>query len=211
MTGTGRTIPRNVYDLLAYQGPTIDTDRIKIEPFELTIDDCRFASMFGGRTPHPGIYHKLYINGALWMSDTTAERRDHFAPVCETQPGCSTLVNGLGMGLVVCAMIDRGASSVDVVEIDGDLIDAMTPWLTDYANTRGCALRIHHDDAYTIKWPVGCRWDVVWHDIWIDLCTDNLDDMGRLHRRYGRRAGWQGSWGKHYLRLQRQRDAASWW
>ena len=49
-------------------------------------------------------------------------------------------------------------------------------------------------DAFEWRPPKGVRYNAVWHDIWDDICTDNLPEMTRLHRKYGRRADWQGSW-----------------
>jgi hypothetical protein len=51
----------------------------------------------------------------------------------------------------------------------------------------------------------------VWHDIWLDLCTDNLEGMGKLHRKYGRRTDWQGSWEKDRLLSHRRREKARGW
>jgi hypothetical protein len=33
----------------------------------------------------------------------------------------------------------------------------------------------------------GKRYDMVWHDIWDDICSDNLEGMAKLHRKYGDR------------------------
>jgi hypothetical protein len=70
---------------------------------------------------------------------------------------------------------------------------------------------IHHADAYTIRWPVGIRWDVAWHDIWADMCEDNLPGMATLHRRYGRRVEWQGSWGRERILADRRRSRLYGW
>lgn len=73
-------------------------------------------------------------------------------------------------------------------------------------------LRIKCDDAFTWKPAKGQKWDVIWHDIWISLCEDNLKEMATLHRRFGRRARiWQGSWGKELLqRRRRERQRRGW-
>ena len=52
----------------------------------------------------------------------------------------------------------------------------------------------HQADALEYKPPRGEQYDVVWHDIWPNICTDNLPEMHKLHRKYGRRCNWQGSW-----------------
>lgn len=37
--------------------------------------------------------------------------------------------------------------------------------------------------------------DAVWHDVWDELCTDNLPQMHRLHRR----SDWRGSRSRSFL------------
>ncbi len=75
----------------------------------------------------------------------------------------------------------------------------------------GPRLTIHEDDALTRKWPTGTRWTVVWHDIWRDICTDNLPEMARLHRSFGRRCDWQDSWSKSLCEYHRARGARAGW
>ena len=60
--------------------------------------------------------------------------------------------------------------------------------------TFDCKLNIICADALEWKPPKGTRYNAVWHDIWDNICGDNLDDMKKLHRKYGRRTNWQGSW-----------------
>jgi hypothetical protein len=49
----------------------------------------------------------------------------------------------------------------------------------------------------------GERYGMVWHDIWDSFCGDNLPEMTRLKRKYGRRADWQGCWGEWQCRRHR--------
>jgi hypothetical protein len=41
--------------------------------------------------------------------------------------------------------------------------------------------------------------------------TDNLEDMHKLHRRFGRRADWQGSWGRSFLEHVRRQEQRMGW
>lgn len=54
-------------------------------------------------------------------------------------------------------------------------------------------------NAFEFVPPKGKWYGVVWHDVWNDLCADNLSEMSRLHRKYGRRCDWQGSWGRELI------------
>ena len=94
-------------------------------------------------------------------------------------------------------------SHVDVVESDKRVISLVGPYYT--IDER---VTIHHADAFeqSKTWPKDTRWNLAWHDIWADLCEDNLQEMFKLHRSYGRRVDWQGSWGKEDLIRQRIRE-----
>jgi hypothetical protein len=175
----------------------------KVERFEVTQQD--YYGLIHGRHCPKGVYTRLVVNGALWMSDTPAEQRDHWEPVYQAQQrGGRVLVMGLGLGLVVKQFLAMpNVEHVDVVEINPDVIALVGP---HYACDR---LTIHEADAYAIKWPVGTRWSVVWHDIWLNLCEDNLAEIARLKRSYGRRADWQGAWGQGEI-LRDQRRYGSW-
>lgn len=146
------------------------------------------------------------------MSDTPAEMRD-LAPLFWQPPSGRILVNGLGLGCVIHGLLaSKEVTSIDVVEIDPDVIELVGSQIKDPR------LTIHEGDAFTIQWPVGMRWNYIWHDVWDELCTDNLNGedvhpgtYATLHRRYGRRCDWQGSWGYDFLKYQQRRERAAGW
>lgn len=174
----------------------VEIRRFTVEPNSL--GNLMYA--LEGRGCEPGEYTRLDRKGALWMSDTTAERRDHAGVAHEIRRrGGRVLIAGLGLGMIVgYALAQPNVEHVDVVEIDPDVAGLVGP---HYAGER-CT--IHVADIFEIRWPRGAHWDVAWFDVWADLCGDNLDDMARLARSYGRRADWKGYWGKGIL-LQRRR------
>lgn len=151
----------------------------------------RLRAIFqGGRgvVPAGAAITSLYRGGTLVMSDTPDELDDLY-PLFVRSPRGRVLVNGLGLGCVVRGLLAHPAvEHVDVVEISADLIALVGPQVADPR------LEIHHGDAYTYRWPPGTRWDVAWHDVWDTISADNLPEMARLHRRYGGRVRWQGSW-----------------
>lgn len=146
-----------------------------------------------GRYAPPGDYTQLTHRGRIIMSDTPDELRDH-ATFIRLAHG-RVLIHGLGLGMCLKKILEYDdVDHVDVVELSEDVIKLVGP---TYESDR---VHIHHGDAMTFRFPPGTRWDVIWHDIWSTLCTDNLHEMHKLHRRYGRRCDhWQGSWGREYL------------
>jgi hypothetical protein len=188
-----------------------------IELMEVSADDAAFANMrsafaFGGGGRHipPGTYTSLKHNRYLWMSDTPAEIRGHLDPIHEAaHEGGHVLINGLGIGMVAGAILAmENVEKVTIIELSPEVIELVGPSLTEKYGDR---VEIIQADAYEYKPPRGMRYSVVWHDIWADLCTDNLDGMGKLHRKYGRRCEWQGSWEKRLLQSHRRREKASRW
>lgn len=142
------------------------------------------------------------------MSDTPAEIRDLVEPYLYFKKPWvnSVLINGLGLGIVLkMALAQPHIQQIDVVEIESDIIKLVAP---SYDDSR---VQIHEGDAYSIQWPKGQGWSVAWHDIWTDICTDNLEGMGKLHRRYGQRVVWQGSWQREYLQYLRRSERNRGW
>ena len=174
-----------------------------VERFE--IPDNVFRLHYRERAPLPGTYTRLkHAKQGLVMSDTSAEKRDHMAFVRHAHAHC--LMNGLGLGMCLGAiLLKENVTKVTVVEIDKDLIDLVGP---HYDDPR---VEIVHADAFTYKSGRDLVYGAVWHDIWPDLCLDNLPQMHTLTRRYARRAAWQGSWGREWLERQRERERMREW
>ena len=134
-------------------------------------------------------YTRLHRGHTLVMSDTPAEMRDHYAPVRNASGIC--LINGLGIGMVLKnILLKPDVTKVYVIEISQELIDLVSPYYDDPRVEFICC------DAYEYQPPKGIRYNMVWHDIWDTICEDNLPEMTKLHRKYGRRTDWQGSWCK---------------
>jgi len=176
-----------------------------IETFEVSEEDARMenmrASFRGGRYIDAGKYTRLFIKGVgLVMSDVPAEQNDHRSPVNKARG--SVLINGLGIGMVVSACLKNPqVTDVTVVEINKDVIDLVGPQIADPR------LTIIHADAFEYQPPKGKMYEVVWHDIWPHICADNLPEMTRLRRKYGRRAEWQGCWCEYQCKQAQRRYA----
>ena len=183
--------------------PDASIGEYRIESF--ITDRVDFGSLLKGRgVPVGQKFTKLTRSGKVVMSDTPAEMRDHYAPVVNAKASC--LINGLGIGMVLRAILKKPeVSDVIVVEISSEVIDMVAP---HYADAR---VTFVHADALAYKPAKGKRFGMVWHDIWDAVCTDNLPEMATLHRRYGSKADWQGSWSKDECISQKRADERRDW
>ncbi|MBN2302083.1 MAG: hypothetical protein JXN60_06145 [Lentisphaerae bacterium] len=187
----------------------------KVEKFTISKREATLYNVNAhGRPVREGTYTRLVRNGKVVMSDTPAEKRDHFEPVYRAYGRC--LVNGLGLGMIVSAMLEKKkhrylpgdhvppgkfddkaliptVEHVTVIEKDADVIALVGLPLKERYGDR---LTIIHADAFEYTPSKGERYDFVWHDIWDNICSDNLSEMHKLHRKYGRYCKWQGSWGR---------------
>ncbi len=170
----------------------------KVDMFSVTADEIGLFNLReirdGGRhrIVPPGTYTRLSIGGSLVMTDTPAEAYENRPPVLNTHKGALVLVNGLGLGFVLAAILTREPSRVVVIERNKNVIDLVGPSITDKR------VWIIHGDAFKVRpsqyLKKGERYAVAWHDIWNDHCEDNLPAMHKLKRRFARAAKWQGCW-----------------
>jgi hypothetical protein len=175
----------------------------RVEQFEVSETDAKatlLRSMLKGRGYVPaGTYTKLTVGGVLWMSDTPDERRDHHEPVLRARwSHCETaLVNGLGLGMVVGALLELDEMRVvDVIELNPDVLALVGPHYEAMALERDKVVRLHLGDAREPSrlFASGQRWGVVWSDIWRDICADDYEEHKAMRRRYARRCDWHGVW-----------------
>lgn len=167
-----------------------------VERFTIHADSPGLLSFaLKGRRLPPGQYTRLiHKRRGCVMSDTPAEKADHYEFVKQAKG--KVLINGLGIGMSLNAILKNPdpaslVSKVTVIEVDRDVIDLVAP---HYLNDP--RVEIVHSSAFDYLPPKGDRYDAVWHDIWDSICSDNLSEMATLHRKYGRRTSWQGSWCK---------------
>lgn len=183
----------------------------RVEKYVVTEEAARFeemrAAIHGCRRYVPaGNYTRLMCgsgHGSVTvMSDTPDELRDFHMFVYRAHG--SILINGLGLGCVVQALLAKPeVTDITVIEKSPDVIALVEPTLRDPR------LTVINADAYEWVPPKGRRWNAIWHDIWNDLCTDNLTGMTKLHRKYARRCDYQASWCKGELEYQKRRERAN--
>lgn len=171
----------------------------KIKERTVTKDEAEFDNLralvhgSGWMAVRPGTYKVLSRNGTIVMSNTPMECRTNAEFVREATG--RVLINGLGLGMVLTAVLKKPeVSFVRVVEISAELIAMVAPHFTDPR------VEIVHANALEYRPAKGERFNAVWHDIWDSITEDNLPDMKLLHRRYGKLTDWQGSWARGWWR-----------
>lgn len=183
--------------------PRVESGDWHVEQRTITKDEARFESLRAiiggsGRYTPAGTYTGLFRKKSIVMSNTPDEIRDCREPVYQARHrGGHVLVNGLGLGWVAAEILSHeNVERVTVVEIEEDVIGLVGSHLEETFDGR---VKIVHADAfaYPDRLIPGTRFSVVWHDIWPTICGDHVPEMVKLHRRYGRRCDWQGSWARH--------------
>lgn len=135
--------------------------------------------------------------GTPVMSDTPGEVSDH-QDIYSRAFG-RVLIHGLGIGMIAAALLRKPeVDSILIIEKEADVIALVAGHLERAFADSGKILTIRQGDALAWKPDPGARWDVVWHDIWPSITSNNLPEMATLHRRFARRCGWQGSWKRRH-------------
>lgn len=161
----------------------------------------------------PGEYTQLWEGDTLWMSDTPGEVQDH--SVLFQQATGRVLLHGLGLGMAAKRVMGlREVQHVTIVERSQDVLDLVAPHLLravgqPWEETRvgdhvvrydSPAATILQGDAFEWSPRKTDHWDLIWHDIWPNLSTDNLVEMRALGNRFKRYADRQLHWGQDELR-----------
>lgn len=168
------------------------------------------AVVTGGREqPVPaGTYAHLFVNRGLMMSDTPMERRTNTGLVVNAKG--DVLIAGLGLGMVLFPILAKATvNSVFIVEKSFDVIDLVEGPLrkalaAKFGQERADDLGILEANIFEWEPPQGIRWDCIYFDIWADKCTDNLEEMSKLHQKFARRKtskeAWMDSWERSLLK-----------
>lgn len=148
-----------------------------------------------------GTYTHLLCNDELYMSDLYAEVHTQLPAITEgRRRGGRILVTGLGLGLVVDAMLAPPSPPIDeivIVELSGDVIELVEPTLLA---RHGPLVRIVQADARRWGPCPSERFTVGWHDIWPSPRTPTaIAESHELIARFSAMCDWQGAWPLTYL------------
>lgn len=179
-------------------------DSFTVEEKDLGLFNMQLI-MHGGsnRRVTPGTYFRLTRGEGFCktvvMTNTPAEIYD-LQPLFNYGTG-NVLINGLGLGIAVWELLKKpDVAKITVIENSQDVINLTGKLFKD--NPR---VEIILADCFEYKPPKDAKYDFVWHDIWDAICSDNLEQMAKLHRKYAKRAVIQYSWCKDECRRAKHR------
>jgi hypothetical protein len=188
---------------------------ISISESEARLDSLRSAIKgVGHHAVEAGSFCQLLVNGGVMMSDTRHEQRSNLGLIWNAKG--HVLVAGLGIGMVIVPLLaSPDVTRVTVIEKHDDVRALVEAPLREYLGKDSERLEVVTSDVFEYKAPKGVKYDTIYFDIWPDICTDNLDEMSTLHRKFARRksskAAYMDSWMKGELQYRRQQERRSPW
>lgn len=188
----------------------------EVDIIEMTKEAASFANLRAAinGTPRmavkPGKYARLVVKGELMMTDTPHEVRTCAQPMLHCYG--DVLIAGLGLGMILIPVLrSPKVTRVTLVEKYQDVVDAVVPQLRKVlTKDEQKKLHIVVEDIFDYKPPSGTKYDCIWFDIWPTISTENLPEMGKLHRKFGKfhkEEGWVRSWMREYLIDQKRQDS----
>jgi hypothetical protein len=127
-----------------------------------------------------------FNGGGIMMSDTPMERNTNYDFIQKANG--DVIIFGLGLGLVIVPLLKKeNIKSILVVELHQDLIDLVEPILKQHDPEN--KLKIIQGDCFEVhnKIPKEQKFDSIYGDIWIDISTDNYEEMKTLTKNWKNR------------------------
>lgn len=198
--------------------PEGESGDAKIKHVIITEYDAEFSSLRAmitgsyNEAVSEGTIAQLLVNGYLVMSDTEMEQRTNSGFLrAASKAGGDILIGGLGLGMILVPLVRmKNVRSVMVVEKSQGVIDLVASPILTYLKTD--KLSIVRGNVFEWRPPPGQKhWDVIYFDIWADVCVDNLDEITKLKRKFARclnrdnSAAWMGAWEEIRLRYLKRR------
>lgn len=186
--------------------PPGESGDAKIEHFTLSGTQSLLSATKPGMYCPPGGYAQLFVNGQLVMSDTRHEHISNIDAVIRSRG--HVFIAGLGLGMI-CHPIARKpkVSKITVIEKSQGVIDLVGPTLPD-------KVEVIRADIFDFKPEKGTKYDTIYFDIWPNMCTDYLPEMGKLLRRFRKHlteGGWINCWCRKTLQAQKRKERSFGW
>ncbi len=213
-----------IYPQQEIKGEVYSISRISLSEEQVRHEQIR-GSMGGNYWLFAGLksnfeYVRLVKNGeGIMMSDTPMERRTNQS-FLNTANG-DVLIFGLGLGLIILPLLnDEDIKSVTVVELHQELIDTVSPILNQFDEQNKLTVIQGDCFEYHTQIPKEKKYDCIYGDIWIDINTENYEEMKDLTKKYKNKLNrlnpnsFITHWMKSYLQSEIQkekRNSYSYW
>ncbi len=154
----------------------------------------------------PGTYLRLKRGHTVFMTDLYEEWWTQREAIAQARRrGGQVLVTGLGLGLVVDAMLQGPGAKVELVTVVESSRDVIRLVRVHLESRWGNRLKVVRANAFTWHPPVGIRYSVAWHDIWPNPYDKSiLPEMDELERRFAPYCDWQACWAREWLASRQQ-------
>lgn len=211
-----------VYPTEPLVSPTYTIDTIVLSQETVRMEQMRnYRNLWltmGLKADFPYIRLKKAGEGIM-MSDTPMERNTNRDFIQKANG--DVIIFGLGLGLVILPLLKKeNVKSILVVELYQDLIDMVEPILKKHDTEN--KLKVIQGDCFDIhnSIPKEKKFDVVYGDIWISICTDNYEEMKTLTKNWKNRINRDNPnafidhWLKDYLKreiVKDKRDSYRYW
>ncbi len=193
----------NIFEPMAEAIPEGRSGVATIQHFEVDKHHSMMSSFRRGEYVPEGRYARLCVHGDVMMSDTRMEQISNYEVV--RRANGNVLIAGLGLGMILLPILkSTKVQRVTVIEKHADVIALVDGPVRARAGTHAAKAVTVHADIFNWRPAVkGRQFDVIYFDIWPDICTDNLAEMTKLRRAFAsylRVGGWAACWKQDELR-----------
>jgi len=95
----------------------------------------------------------------------------------------NVLIAGLGIGMIVIPLLkDKGVKKITIVEKEKDVIDLIFSKVKKHDKSN--KLEVIHSDIFELELPKEQKFDVIYFDIWDNVCGDNYQQMKDLKKKF---------------------------
>lgn len=95
----------------------------------------------------------------------------------------NVLIAGLGIGMIILPLLkNKYVKKITVIEREQDVINLVYKHIKKHDKSN--KLEIIHDDILKVELPKEKKFDVIFFDIWNDVCGDNYQLMKELRKKF---------------------------
>ncbi len=97
----------------------------------------------------------------------------------------NVLIAGLGLGMILMPLLkNKDVKKITVIEKEQELIDLISPKIKKHDKKN--KLQVIQGDINEIELPKEQKFDVIYFDIWDNVCGDNYQQMKDLKKKFSK-------------------------